>query len=83
MANLESFLTDSVVAGSMYVNLGLTLAAAFAWARTSDVFLKSVIGKKNPYLYPIMLTVFSMIVFTITNRIQTNRIKQLKQKKEE
>lgn len=78
MSNIDEFISDTVISGGMYLNLGLTLAAALAWSKTSEVFLKSTIGNKGPYLHPVILTLLAMVVFGLINRLQQKRIRELK-----
>ena len=69
---LESFLSETVNDATIYLNLGLTLAAAISWAEAG----KHVVSKLKTPQGPLYNAIFMTIVAAVIFRVTSNRSKK-------
>lgn len=72
-------LTSAIVSEpKTYVNLGLTLAAAFSWVEAGkQLILDLKLGGKGAYIQAVLMTLLAIIVLQITKFIDEMRKKDV------
>lgn len=74
--DIEKFTSAIVSEPKTYVNLGLTLAAAFSWVEAGkQLIIDLKLGGKGAYIQAILMTLLAIIVLQITRFIEEMRKK--------
>lgn len=71
---IDNFITETINDSTIYLNLGLTLASAFAWSDAGKHIVQKVVRtEQGPLFNAIIMTIITAMVFRVTSNRSRDR----------